>query len=865
MGEVYRATDTRLKREVALKVLPRGTASNPERLERFQREAEAVAALNHPNIVTIYSVEHDEDIHFLTMELVDGESLDRVLERGGLPLSRALQIVRAIADALAAAHHRGIVHRDLKPANVMVTSDGRVKVLDFGLAKLAREPTAGPPGQQVTSMPTEAKPLTEEGVVLGTAPYMSPEQAQGLPADARSDIFSLGCLLYEVSTGTRAFAGKSSIETLHKVIHGEPEPLADRAPRAPIQLQWILRKALAKDPADRYQSAGELAVDLRATRKDLESDVDLKTLESGYAQPPEPVARPRSATTLAVIAAVIAGVAVLFWLIGRRGFDPSATTAPVRSIQPITSSGLVTGAAISPDGKYVAYSESYKGRQSLHLRQLDSPQSLELIPPAPVRYWTMTFTPGSTNIVFGRKDRENHLGALFQISALGGAEKKLVEQMESSPSFSPDGSRFTWLRADFPTPGASSVMIANADGSNEQVLATRTPPEVLAPRYFTAPSWSPDGTLIAASVMSGETGQGKIVGFDVETGAVAWSSEHSWTFIARVDWLPDGDALLAIAPADERPGFQIWYVPFPRGAPHQITDDLVQYRLASVTADGNSLVTVAETEEITLWTHRSDGTGQPARISHTRRDGRFGFDLTADARIVLQTIEAGQVELAVMNLDGSRRQVLTDDPLPEAYPRVTGKGKVLYCAGAELRLMDIDGTDSQTLSTLQGRYITPALSPDGNWAVIPRTSGLWRLPLDGGEPTQLTDLQAYLPAISPQGTRLAFYFDDGDQERIGIIPIEGGELEVTLEGLAHTSSSSSLLRWAEDGEALIINTAPGDRSNLWRLPLDGREPQRLTDFTDERLFWFEYSPDGATLVVSSGQYLRDALLIRDFR
>ena len=179
--------------------------------------------------------------------------------------------------------------------------------------------------------------------------------------------------------------------------------------------------------------------------------------------------------------------------------------------------------------------------------------------------------------------------------------------------------------------------------------------------------------------------------------------------------------------------------------------------------------------------------------------------------------------------------------------------------------MDLDGTNSQALSIIEGRYITPALSPDGSWAVVARASGLWRVPLDGSEPTLLTGRQAYLPAISPQGTRLAFYFLEAEQERIGIMSIEDGELEVTLEGLAVTSNSSSLLRWTEDGEALIINTAPGDRGNLWRLPLDGSEPQRLTDFTDESLFWFEPSPDGETLVVSSGQLLRDAVLIRDFR
>ncbi len=869
MGEVYRATDTQLKRQVALKVLPAHMAADPERLDRFQREAETLAKLEHANIVTIHSVEEADGIHFLTMQLVEGESLDRVLQRGRLPLPKALEIAKAIADALAAAHRRGIVHRDLKPGNVMLTSDGRVKVLDFGLAKLAREPTAGTKNEHATSMPTRAKPLTEEGVVLGTAPYMSPEQAQGLPTDARSDIFSLGCLLYEASTGTRAFSGKSSIDTLHKVIHQEPGPLADHTPEAPIQLQWILRKALAKDPADRYQSAGDLAVDLRATRKDLESDAVLMTVESVSTEPLEQAPRPRSRTTLVAIAAVLAGVvAVLVWFLAHRGSDPLVTTAQIRSIQPITSSGVVIAAAISPDGKHVAYVESYQGRKSLHLRQLGSAQSLELIPPRPHNYWGLTFTPDSTSIVFGGKDPNNLSGALFQISNLGGAARKLVEQMESSPSFSPDGSQFTWLRKDFPTQGVSSLMIAAADGSDEQVLATRMPPEVLAPRFYTAPSWSPDGSLIAASVMSRETRQGKIVGFDVETGAAAWTSERSWNWISAVHWLPDGNGLLAVATPDDRPGGQIWYVPYPRGAPHQITDDLFRYRSVSLSADGNSLVTVADTFEATLWTHRRDGTGRPVRISHTRMEGRFGFDFTGDDRMVLQTVEAGRYKLAVMNLDGSGRQVLTDFPLGEVLPRVTGEGRVLYCrrtpAGAELRLMDLDGTNSQALSTLQGRYITPALSPDGNWAVVPRASGLWRVPLDGSEPTLLTDLRAYLPAISPQGTYLAFYFVEGEQERIGIMSIEGGELEVTLEGLAVTSNSSSLLRWTEDGGALIINTVPGDRGNLWRVSLDGREPQRLTDFTDENLFWFEYSPDGETLVVSSGQLLRDAVLIRDF-
>ena len=224
MGEVYRATDTKLGRDVALKVLPAEMASSPERLERFQREAKALAALDHPGIVTVYSVEEADGVHFLTMQLVEGQPLDRVVPEGGLAAPQILEIATALADALAAAHEKGIVHRDLKPANVMVTTDGRVKVLDFGLAKMtAAEPTDSSDSQ----MPTDLR--TREGVVMGTVPYMSPEQVSGLPLDHRTDIFSLGVLLYEMATGRRPFQGRSSAELASAILRDAPPALEELA------------------------------------------------------------------------------------------------------------------------------------------------------------------------------------------------------------------------------------------------------------------------------------------------------------------------------------------------------------------------------------------------------------------------------------------------------------------------------------------------------------------------------------------------------------------------------------------------------------------------------------------------------------
>jgi len=266
MGEVYRATDTKLGREVALKVLPAEMASSPERLERFQREAKALAALDHPAIVTVHSVEEAGGVHFLTMQLVEGQPLDRAVPEGGLSSPRILEIATALADALAAAHEKGIVHRDLKPANVMVTPEGRVKVLDFGLAKFAAAEVTDSSDSQ---MPTDVQ--TREGVVMGTVPYMSPEQVSGLRVDHRTDIFSLGVLIYEMATGRRPFEGRSSAELASAILRDAPPSVAELRPELPEELDAVLERCLEKDPRERVQSVRELCDACRALQRDVAS------------------------------------------------------------------------------------------------------------------------------------------------------------------------------------------------------------------------------------------------------------------------------------------------------------------------------------------------------------------------------------------------------------------------------------------------------------------------------------------------------------------------------------------------------------------------------------------------------------------
>jgi len=365
------------------------------------------------------------------------------------------------------------------------------------------------------------------------------------------------------------------------------------------------------------------------------------------------------------------------------------------------------------------------------------------------------------------------------------------------------------------------------------------------------------------------------VAYRVDDGTLAWTSARSWSWLSQVQWLRDGKSLLAIATPDGRPAVaaQVWIVPYPKGNPHTITNDRSNYRILGLTADGESLLTIPTNFRSDMWSFSLSEPGPGKRISATRSDGFYGFDFTPDGRIIFQTLDRGKNDLAIMNMDGSDRRLITDDPDDDRYPQVTADGRLLYISltssGPELRISELDGSQRQTITNVSSPEVSPSISSDGKWAIVPRdtegVSGLWRVPLDGGPLRQLVGYGATLPAISPDGTRLAFYFPDVEAGtfKIGVVPIEGGEREVELTVAAIYGGST--LRWAEDGEALIINTMPSDRANIWRLPLDGSPPLRITDFTDQRAYWFDYAPDGETLIVTRGVLTRDAVLLENFQ
>ena len=479
MGAVFRARDERLDRFIALKVLPADKMSDPERRRRFTQEAKSASALNHPNIVTIYDINQADGVHFIAMEYVAGQTLDALIGRKGLPLNEALAFAIQIADGLGKAHAAGIVHRDLKPSNIMVTPDGLVKILDFGLAKLVEN--VEPSGNLGATMAMSRTPVTEEGVILGTVAYMSPEQAAGKSVDARSDIFTFGSVLYEMLTGRRAFEAETKASTLAAVIALDPTPPGVSAGRLSTEVERTIMRCLRKDPQRRWQNM----TDLKVALQDLKEESESGKLSTPAAVP----ARSRRRTWLAAALTtpvVLAAGGVLVWLMLKPAPGPPAMAQPER----ITfESGVTFWPTVSPDGKMIAYSSDRDGNMDLYLRQLSGQQSIRRTQdPAPD--WHACFSPDGSKIVF-RSERDG--GGLYVMEALGGVERRIADGGRL-PAFSPDGSTIVYLVASALSRQAKLFLVP-ADGGVPRPFQPEFVMSAWGPGY-SSPLWSADGKNI---------------------------------------------------------------------------------------------------------------------------------------------------------------------------------------------------------------------------------------------------------------------------------------------------------------------------------------------------------------------------------
>src|SRR5580765_6809305 len=537
MGEVYRAHDPRLDREVAIKVLPHDRVADEHRRQRFIQEAKAASALNHPHIVTIHEIESANDIDFLVMEYVRGKSLDALIPRQGMRLSELVRIAIPVADALAAAHARGIVHRDLKPANVMVGDNGAVKVLDFGLAKLLDTDTK-PEDDTVTLAASVG--LSAPGAIAGTAAYMSPEQAAGEKVDARSDIFSFGAMLYEMVTGQRAFAGASLADTLNAVIRAQPRAPSAIVPTVPSDLEKVIVRCLRKDPGRRFQHIADVKVALQEIKEDSESGAT-----SAAALPRQSRGR-RSAALggILVVAAAAAG-----WLLRPHG---AVEALPMRVVPLTTLPGEEQGPTFSPDGEQVAFTWNGEKQDNYDIYvTIVGSSEIRRLTTDPLADVAPSWSPDGRQIAFrrhttaGPSDSGREPPQIRIMSALGGSDQKVSDfPARGKMSWSPDGRYLAVSRARSPggTTESTGIYLVPTQGGEPRRLTQAT-----APADDRAPAFSPDGRRLAyASCKIGLACDVEVVDLDATLAPVGAPRRlvTSVELINGLAWTRDGTSLI---------------------------------------------------------------------------------------------------------------------------------------------------------------------------------------------------------------------------------------------------------------------------------------------------------------------------------
>jgi eukaryotic-like serine/threonine-protein kinase len=886
MGHVYLAEDSRLKRRVALKVLRSEVADNPERMIRFEQEAKTASALNHPNILTIYEFDQTESVHFIATEFVDGQTLKEYTRATQIPLGKILDLAAQISGALAAAHSAGIVHRDIKPENVMVRRDGIIKVLDFGIAKLV----------QTSSLGIESETLvqTEPGTIIGTIAYMSPEQLRGLELDARSDIWSLGVVLYEMITGQAPFTGETPSHLGVSILEKEPAPLGQYVTNVSAELQRIVRKTLSKDRDQRYQTTSDLMIDLRNLRKEIDFEGSAFSSESAATlsgrqstQTPTSQLASQSAYegrrwTNRILVALVGIMLVALAIISVRWFRPTVTAGAFQKseITQLTTSRNLRQVAISPDGKNIAYAMTDGENETLWIRQTATANDLQIVSPKNVTHEGITFTRDSGSLYYVTRDR-NGVSTLYRISVLGGTSQQLINGVDTPVTFSPDGMSLAFVRGKYPTIDESALLIVDADGSHERILATQHAPQYFYPiGNWTGPSWSPNGELIACAVTDiSSRRSGNVYTFAVKTGATQKILPKDFSEVGRVEWLPDMTGLVMVATEKfigRFPG-QIFHVSYPEGSTRRITNDFGDYKGLSITSDASRIVTIGFRDLYGIWV-------APERDSSRARQvlpvsPRASISWTPDGRIVYATSTNGRSDVWTMNADGSARQQLTNNAEQNIDPSVSPDGR--YVAFYSTRngwgdvwRIDIDGSHPLGLTnglltwqqswTPDGKYIFFLNYPD--WKI-------WKVPVDGGAPVQVTDRPSFRPTVSPDGKWLACFharsnakvstgtvydlailsLDDKSQRKI--FPFRGRRLDVT----------HSILQWSVDGSAIFYNASVDNVGNIWQQPVDGSEPKQITNFKEADISSFAFSRDARTLACARGTLASDALMIGEIK
>ena len=847
MGEVLVAEDTRLRRKVAIKRLPPQIAADDERRQRFEREARAIAALNHPNIVTVHSVEEGEGGPFLTMEYVEGRTVEQLITPSGLPVDNVLRVAIPVSDALSAAHQRGITHRDLKPANVMVTTDGRVKLLDFGLAKLNEPVLSG------GTTPTTAA-LTRDGRILGTVLYMSPEQAEGKPVDARSDIFSFGVLLYEMATGQRPFRGDTTVAILSAILRDDPPPVLEIKPDLPPGLARVIKRCLAKEPSRRYQTA----IDLRNDLEELLPAPSRHPVDTTESRVRANIRARRLFVGLVLALAIGLPVGVGLW----RNRATANEAFEIARLARLTSEGNAALAAISQDGQYVVHVKDARGRPSLWIRQTATSSDVQIVPPGDAPYEGITYSRDGSHVyylTYGEKD----FGTLFRVPVLGGSPLRVIHDVDSPVAFSPDGAEMAFVRMD-PVAGVTYLMLANPDGANVRSLATIGGDEFYGSKTI---SWSPRGDVILLPLITSNEARSNVYAVDVKSGARKALTDP-WSSIRGAAWMPDGRSFLLTANHQPESPTQLWQVFYPSQQRRQLTNDLSSYSSVTISGNGKTVATVQSQTTTGIWTFDRSTGQQRQLVAGRRNDGLYGLTWSPAGRIVFASSRSGISQIWSMKEDGTDLQQVTNDAAFAGYPAVSSDGRwIVYVSergdGNQLWRVPIDQPERPAVVAMSGSFRNPSVIDRDGWVYY---MGIdfkpYRVRLEGGSPSGPLVADAFFPSdMTPMGELVGRTYDTKTRsEFAAVMPASGGSLKL-LRDFPLDSSIYGLLI-SPDGRALTFVKKKEGVAEVWLKELTGGAAQQVTNSGGEHVFSYAWSPDGKRLTVARGRAESDVVLIQ---
>ena len=843
MGVVYRALDTTLDREVAVKILPPELMADETRRRRFVLEAKAAAAIHHPRIATIHEIDEEEGTHFIVMELIDGEKLSELLARGRLPVSRTLELASELAEGLSKAHEKHVVHRDLKPANVMITEEGHVKIIDFGLAKLV-EPFR-PAARGDSEAETGHRGETDPGQILGTVSYMSPEQARGEAVDERADIFSFGIVLYEMLTGTLPFRGKSGTDTLSAILR-DPTPRLSGI-ESSEELQHVVNRCLAKRPDERYQTTKDLLADIRRIKRDTESGT-----RAVAAAPP----RRRTLWALGVLISalvVVTGLVVL-WPRTPERFLPRVG----RTLQVTREPGLEIDATISPDGKLVAYAAGPQGATKIYVKQVAGGRPVPLTDELTGEHRFPRWSPDGSRISF-HSERPD-AWETYIVPALGGAPRRFPTPDLLELVWSPNGEQIAYPKED-------AIFVGPADGGEARKVSDAFAPSSL--------SWSPDGKRIAFTSGNADylfnlnVAPSDIWVVDVRSGEPVRVTEGGHVDFSPV-WTPDGKSLLFVS--DRGGGRDIYRISVgidgePVGKPERLTTGLDVFTMAS-SADGRRLSYSVATLRQNIWSLPVPFEGpvsvKEARPVTTGNRTIEGVGVSADGKwLAFDSDQSGNRSLFKMPVGGGEPVQLTTAPTMDCCPSWSPDGtEVAFHAfrtgNRDIFVISADGGTARQLTNDPEQEFYPHWSPDGTRVVF--HSGrrgapeIYVLSKDKGElsgetPVQVTFDGGAQPRWSPDGRLIAYVSDSG----VSVIPSEGGKPRPLTD-------FGSFPMWSKDSRTIHFREPPPyERAGIWSVSLSGGEPRPLVRFDDPTRVPArgEWSSDGEHFYFTLTEYEAD--------